>query len=180
MKCLSLTVAIVLLFAAHAAWGKVITLESLLDEMLDRDALARLDEPAYVTRQAGSYQRLSVAPDQDGWYANQDWSHFIRKEQKDGQTEWVMLDAKGPGCIVRFWMGGEAQYGKLRFYLNDAKLGEAIDLYNSSVITTGGTSLGTVTLQEGPAKCRVRIVGANPRAVKRHMLGLDYIKLIKK
>jgi hypothetical protein len=118
MKCLSLTVAVVLLFAAHAAWGKVITLESLLDEMLDRDALARLDEPAYVTRQASSYQRLSVAPDQEGWYANQDWSHFIRKEQKDGRTEWVMLDAKGPGCIVRFWMGGEAQYGKLRFYLD--------------------------------------------------------------
>ncbi|MHC4313631.1 MAG: hypothetical protein ACYSW3_14325 [Planctomycetota bacterium] len=94
MKCLSLTVAIVLLFAAHAAWGKVITLESLLDEMLDRDALARLDEPAYVTRQASSYQRLSVAPDQEGWYANQDWSHFIRKEQKDGRTEWVMLDAR--------------------------------------------------------------------------------------
>jgi hypothetical protein len=68
----------------------------------------------------------------------------------------------------------------VEFYLNDAKLGGAIDLYNSSVITTGGTSLGTVTLQEGQAKFRVRIVGANPRAVKRHMFGLDYIKLIKK
>jgi hypothetical protein len=57
----------------------------------------------------------------EGWYANQDWSHFIRKEENDGRVEWVMLDVEGPGCIVRFWMGGNAPYGKLRFYLDGSR-----------------------------------------------------------
>ncbi len=113
--------AAMLTFIANAASADVITLESLLDEMLDRDALARLSEPGYECRQASSYQRLSVAPDKEGWYANQDWSHFIRKEENDGRVEWVMLDVEGPGCIVRFWMGGNAPYGKLRFYLDGSK-----------------------------------------------------------
>ena len=113
MGRLCLVVAVLLVFCGGAVEGQVITLESLLDEMLNRDTLARMDEPAYMTRQASSYDRRSVGPDKQGWYANEDWSHFIRKEQKDGRIEWVMLDAKGPGCIVRFWMGGDAQYGKL-------------------------------------------------------------------
>jgi len=105
-------------FIVGNAGGDVVTLESLLDEMVDRDALARLSEPGYECKQASSYQRLSVAPEEEGWYANQDWSHFIRKEETGGRVEWVMLDVEGPGCIVRFWMGGNAPYGKLRFYLD--------------------------------------------------------------
>ena len=68
-------------------------------------------------------------------------------------------------------------YGIARFYLNETKLGDPLDLYNPSVITTGSKSLGKITLKSGPLKFRVKIVGANPNAEKRHMVGLDYIKL---
>lgn len=119
MRCGGFTIVVLAMLAAGGArGGDVVTLVSLLDEMVDRDALARLSEPGYECGQASSYQRLSVSPDEEGWYANQDWSHFIRKEENDGRIEWVMLDADGPGCIVRFWMGGTAPYGKLRFYLD--------------------------------------------------------------
>ena len=85
----------------------VVTFESLLNEMTNRDALARLPQPAYSCRQASSYERLSKTPeDHDTWMANHDWSHFLRSEEVDGRTEWVMLDQKGPGCIVRIWSGG--------------------------------------------------------------------------
>ncbi|MHC4740571.1 MAG: glycoside hydrolase family 172 protein [Planctomycetota bacterium] len=120
MRYGGLTIVALAMLVVGGARGGVVTLESLLIEMTDRDALARLNEPSYECKQASSYQRLSVSPDKEGWYANQDWSHFIRKEENDGRVEWVMLDVDGPGCIVRFWMGGNAPYGKLRFYLDGA------------------------------------------------------------
>ena len=56
----------------------VITEASLLKEMIDRDALARLPYPAYVTKQFSSYDRKSIDPEKAGWYSNDDWSMFIR------------------------------------------------------------------------------------------------------
>ena len=84
-----------------------ITFDSLLREMADRDALARLPQPAYTCRQFSSYERKSVSPDDaKGWFANHDWSHFLREETNGGRKEWVMMDAQGPGCVVRMWSGG--------------------------------------------------------------------------
>jgi len=99
-----------------------ITFESLLDEMLDRDAVARLPEPAYTCRQFSSYDRRSVSPeDARTWFANRDWSHFLREENNHGRKEWVMMDAAGPGCVVRIWSGGPKPKGALRFYLNGSE-----------------------------------------------------------
>jgi hypothetical protein len=99
----------------------VVTLESLLKEMLDRDAAARWPEPAFVSRQASSYDRRSKTPgDADGWFANHDFSQFIRSERRQDRTEWVMMDADGPGCVVRFWTGGKPATGTVRFYLDGA------------------------------------------------------------
>ncbi len=71
-----------------------VTLESLLKEMLDRDATARWPAPEFVSRQAGSYDRRKKTPgDPDGWFANNDYSIFIRSERQQDRTEWVMLDA---------------------------------------------------------------------------------------
>lgn len=104
------------------AYGPKVDLESLLGEMINREQLALFPEPAhgYICNQASSYQRDSKSPDKPGWFANNDWSHFIRPEKKDNRVEWVMMDAGGPGCITRIWMGGVPPYGKLRFYLDGA------------------------------------------------------------
>jgi len=49
-----------------------------------------------------SYDRRSVAKDQEGWYANNDLDNYLRKKQS-GKDEYVLLDAAGPGVITRFW-----------------------------------------------------------------------------
>lgn len=50
-----------------------ITIESLLTEMVDRDAVARLPQPDFRLRQQSSYDRLSKTPDDpQGWFANKD------------------------------------------------------------------------------------------------------------
>lgn len=102
-----------------------VDLESLLREMGDRDHLARVAEPAFTCRQFSSYDRETVAPDQPGWFANWDRSQFVRVEENAGRREWVLMDAAGPGAVVRFWAtwhgpgGGPFSNGTLRIYLDE-------------------------------------------------------------
>ena len=161
------------LLAPGAEAAETITLRSLLDEMIDRDASARLPEPAYTCRQASSYDRRSVSPDDPaGWMANSDWSQFLRSEKAGGRTEWVMLDADGPGCVTRFWSGGPKPKGKLRFYLDGAEQ-PVIEAQADDLV--GGTALVGPPFSEVTARglnlylpipyakhCKVTYDGPNP------------------
>lgn len=109
------------LACAGAAWaGGAVSTLSLLREMTDRESVARFPDPAYTLRQFGSYDRGSVAPDQPGWFANDDRSKFLRVETNGVRRECVMIDAKGPGAVVRFWVtvAGTDGSGILRIYLD--------------------------------------------------------------
>jgi len=128
------------------------SLETLLDEMVDRAALARLPDPPYTCRQASSYDRATVAPDQPGWFANMDRSHFIRIEKREGRTEYVMMEADGPGAIVRIWAtwhgpgGTNFSNGILRFYLDGAATpaieGRIADLLDGGALIEGPLAQG--------------------------------------
>jgi Protein of unknown function (DUF2961) len=113
---------------------KEINIDSLLREMIDRDAFTRAPAVAWTCRQASSYDRRSSAPDKPGWFANQDWSQFVRIEARSGRTERVLMDVDGPGCIVRFWTGAPTPEGaltdKIRIYLDgsaDPVIEETVD-----------------------------------------------------
>ncbi len=125
---------------ATQASEPTVTLASLLREMTQRETLARFPLPSYTCRQFSSYDRDMVAPDQPGWFANWDRSQFLRVEQRDGRQEHVLMDAEGPGAMVRFWAtwhgpgGGEFTNGTLRVYLDgeeqpeiEAPIAEVID-----------------------------------------------------
>jgi hypothetical protein len=106
-------------------WGMVgygqskITLQSLLTEMTDADAVTRFPSPAYTLKQASSYDRKSISPELPGWFANGDANQFIREEKKADHSEYVMMDAEGPGTIVRFWLTTLAKPGMLRVYFDN-------------------------------------------------------------
>lgn len=68
-------------------------------------------------------------------------------------------------------------YGIVQLYLDGQKLGGPIDLYNPSVKPTGVMSFGEVHLASGQHPLTVEILGANDKAVKNYMFGLDYVKL---
>ena len=103
-----------------------ISFSSLLKEMTNRDSLARLPEAGFTCRQFSSYDRNSVGVEQPGWFANWDRSQFMGVEENEGRREYVLMDAKGPGAIVRFWAtwhgpsGKEFYNGILRVYLDGA------------------------------------------------------------
>ncbi len=68
-------------------------------------------------------------------------------------------------------------YGIIEITLDGAKVAGPIDLYNDGVVPTGEQVLGTFDLTAGEHKLGFTIVGANEKAVKAYMVGLDYAKL---
>ncbi len=83
---------------------KIVSFRSLLVEITDPEAITRFPDPSYRLVQQSSYDRRTVSPDSAGWFANNDYTHFIREEENEGRREFVMFEAEGPGAIVRWWM----------------------------------------------------------------------------
>jgi len=81
----------------------VVSLSSLLEEMADRDALARFPRSNYRQLQASSYHRASVRRGEPGWFADSDGVSSIREETIGGATEWVIMEHDGPGCLTKLW-----------------------------------------------------------------------------
>lgn len=68
-------------------------------------------------------------------------------------------------------------YGTVRMAINGADVGEPIDLYNDRIVVTEEIDLGTFDLTAGENRISAEIVGANDKAVKSFLFGLDYIRL---
>jgi hypothetical protein len=69
-------------------------------------------------------------------------------------------------------------YGVVQFWMDGAKIGAPVDLYNPSVVPSGVLSLGKVTLTAGEHRLGVEITGANEQEIKAYMFGLDYLMLL--
>jgi hypothetical protein len=96
-----------------------VTIKSLAGELSDRKALSYFPEKHFKLLQFSSYNRESTAPGSEGWFANEDMSHFLRTEMNGGRKEFVLFDTSGPGAIVRWWMTFYmAQNGILRVYFD--------------------------------------------------------------
>jgi Protein of unknown function (DUF2961) len=89
----------------NASMGPVINLDTLLHEMVNRETLTRYPDPGFQDFQASSWDRAELNKnDRDSWFGNKDYNFFIRKETHGSQTEYVIMDAKGPGAITRWWI----------------------------------------------------------------------------
>ena len=70
-------------------------------------------------------------------------------------------------------------YGIVQLLLDGEKLGSPIDLYHPEVVTTGVLTFGARELTAGSHKLMAEIVGANPKAEKAYMFGLDWVRLVR-
>jgi hypothetical protein len=124
---------------------KQVNLKSLLEELQDNTAVAKWPNPYYKELQASSYDRKSISAGKPGWFANDDRSQYIRSETNDGRKELVMMDADGPGAVVRFWLTTFKRNGIIRIYFDNNKTPEiTIPSYDLMKI---GLDLGTALLQ---------------------------------
>jgi hypothetical protein len=76
---------------------------------------------------------------------------------------------------ARFVRAGD--YGIVQMSVNGEKAGEPIDLYHDGVSVSKEADLGTFDMKKGENQLAVEIVGANEKAKKEYMFGLDYILL---
>lgn len=109
--------------AAGAANARV-SFETLVRELTDLERLTRFPNPEYSTRQFSSYDQRSKNPNvptDEDWFANGDRGQHLRVEERNGQQEWVLMDAEGPGAIVRFWSANPGDAGVVRIYLDNRK-----------------------------------------------------------
>ncbi|PHQ31595.1 cysteine protease [Rhodopirellula bahusiensis] len=68
-------------------------------------------------------------------------------------------------------------YGIVQLTLDDKPLGPPIDLYSSSVATTGVLSFPKIEVEGKQHSLSVQIVGANPKAKKAYMFAIDYLRI---
>ena len=97
-----------------------IDLGSLLEQMIDRRLVAEFPEPAFVCKQASSYNRHSVTPDRPDWFTGGDFDQFYGCDLVEGRKEWIMLDVAGPGVVTRWWQTQYRCSGTIRVYLDRA------------------------------------------------------------
>jgi hypothetical protein len=106
------------LLLAGCVGTQPVSTHTLLAEMTDLSSMAEYPQPPYTCRQFSSFDRASKTPnDEIAWFANADYGQFLRVEEREGRQEYVMMDADGPGAIVRLWSANPT--GTLRIYLDD-------------------------------------------------------------
>jgi hypothetical protein len=133
-------------------------------------------------------ERLKILGKTGGNPQEQDMAGFGDKWSNDAHLWWIeakpgdKLDLAVPVATagrykLTLHMTKARDYGIVQLWLDGAKLGEPIDLYNPDVVPTGPVKFGVHELSAGEHKLTVEIVGANEKAEKAYMFGLDYVKL---
>ena len=77
--------------------------------------------------------------------------------------------------VGRFLRAGD--YGIHQLSINGVKAGQPIDFYNPGVAPGKEIDLGTFDLKAGDNEFSATVVGANDKAIKAYMFGLDYLLL---
>ncbi len=130
-----------------------------------------------LARSAGN-----AAP-QDMYGFGTDWSgdtHLWWTGAKPGATLDLAVPVEKAGTYqLTMQLTKAVDYGIVQLYLDGKKLGGPIDLFNNGVIATGVLDMGRHELSAGEHTLRIEIVGANEKAQKSTMFGLDYVKLVE-
>lgn len=96
--------------------GPQVSWLDLLCELVDLDRFTHPPRAAFSARLASSHDRASLLDQVNSWFANRDYSNFLRQ---DGE-ERVMMESRGPGVITRIWSPNPS--GELRIYIDDERV----------------------------------------------------------
>ena len=129
-----------------------------------------------LARTGGVAQRQDLTQ-----FGSSKWSRdahlwWIRAKPGDKLTLALPVEQAGK-YELRMQMTKAIDYGIHQLSLDAHELGEPIDLFNNGVIPTKEISFGVHELSKGVHKLQVEVIGANAKAVKAYMFGLDYVLL---
>ena len=176
---LILIAAIVGFPSTTAAGAEVIDFGRLLAQMLDRTSIAEFPEPAFVCKQASSYNRNSQQPGTPEWFSTDDYSHFVRCDEIGDRREWVLLDVEGPGAIVRWWITQYKYDGTIRVYLdgnnkpvlegtgNELVAGKSASIVGAPLSAKRAAGCNLYLPIPFGKNCKITYDGANARETKK-------------
>lgn len=135
-------------------------------------------------------ESLEVRSCSSGIHEIQDLSFFERVFSRDAHRWWrdgkvgdamvLALPVAIAGSYkVTLAMTRADDFGKVQVTLGGNQLGEPFDGYAPKVSTSGPFVAGTIDLTAGTHDLRFELVGKNPKAKDRMMVGLDYLILEK-
>lgn len=143
--------------------------------------------PAYVVpRVAGAMEgeslrivRVTGTADPQDWDGTSGGRHlWWHAGMKPGDVLAVEFSSPKAGkyeVIGRFLRARD--YGIHQIAINGTKAGDPIDFYNPDVKPSDQINLGEFELKQTGNEFSVTVVGANEKAIKSYMFGLDYILL---
>jgi hypothetical protein len=142
----------------------------------------------YKVKGAIEGEKLKILGKTGGNTQEQEMTAFAGAWSNDAHLWWIgakpgdkldlALPVKAAGrYLLSSQLTKAPDYGIVQLYLDGQKLGNPIDLYRKDVRPTGTVALGEHDLTAGEHKLTVEIVGANDKATKNYMFGLDYLKL---
>lgn len=149
------------------------------------DAIVR-PMPAYaVPHVAGAIEgekmrivRVTGTADPQDWDVSAGQHLWWHAGMKPGDTLVVSFDAPKAGKYHVFGRFLRARdYGIHQLAINGQKAGAPIDFYNPDVRPSKEMDLGVFELKQGANEFSATVVGANEKAIKSYMLGLDYLLL---
>ena len=114
----------------------------------------------------------------DVWSAN---AQLWWTDAKPGDVLELELKVAKAGEYELHLAGTKAvDYAIQSFAVNGVTLGKPIDFFQPTGVShTEDLKLGAATLQAGANRFSVKIEGAHPKALKGHMVGIDYLRLIE-
>lgn len=153
---------------------------------LTPEALRLAELPAYVPqRVAGALEgeelRVVQAKGQPGPQpitACSNEQHLWWRGAQPGDRLVLAFQAPRAGRYRVFMRCVKAgDYGVVRVRINGSPPSAPLDFYHDGVVVSEEIPLGEFDLQRGTNYFCVEIVGANDRAVKQYMFGLDYLRV---
>lgn len=117
-----LILLVTILFTMCSPKEPQVTMDMLLEEMVSFEESSRIPKIPYKTFLVSSYDRISMSPDMQGWFANDDGRGVIRIDTVGKRYEKVLFEAEGAGTITRFFISAAQLDGVLRFYFDDRRI----------------------------------------------------------
>jgi hypothetical protein len=145
----------------------------------------------HVVKGALEGEKLKVLKKTGGNLESQDMTNFGETWSSDTHLWWTggkpgdVLElalpvAESGRYKVKMQLTRAIDYGIVRISLDGKDVaGSPLDLFNNGVVATGELEMGTFELEKGEHTVRLEITGANPKAAKAYMAGLDYVRLEK-
>ena len=133
----------------------------------------RVSEPVQ-----GRVQIQQLSQYKAGKWENND--HLWWTNGKPGDTLNLLFSVEKAGTYDLSAILTKARdYGVVQLSVDGKNAGDPIDLFNPEVINTEPISLGTFSFTSGEHTLAVKIVGANEKAVKSYMFGIDRLLFSK-